>query len=357
MDFRAFSEQSGVHAVTVNYKKEESMKTLLVRVLSVLLGLIMSPLVLAQEKPEKDRIRIGYAAQAAAHSIPYLAKEAGFFSEEGLQVEVVRTAGAIAPMALLSGDVDFSIMSAFLMISAAIKEKDLVMLAGLTRYASMSFVSRSEIRSAEGLRGKVVGLQRPGDAYEMNARFALRHLGLEPNKDVKFLFLGSNEVIWPALEGKRVDAAVITPPATLWARKARMNFLVELADLKIEYQGSTLTTRRVLLRDNRNVTRKVVRAMVRGIHFFKTGREKTQAILSRFLGTKDREALEETWRYLADMPAKPYAVESAVQGVLNHLSERDARFTQHRPTEFIDNGPLSEVERSGFIDRLYQVAK
>ena len=169
----------------------------------------------------------------------------------------------------------------------------------------MSLVSRPEIRSVDALRGKVIGLQRPGDAYEMNARFALKHLGLEPVKDVRFLFLGSNEVMWPALEGKRVDAAVITPPATLWARRAGMNFLVELVDLKIEYQGSTLTTRRSLLRDHPNLARHVIRAMIRGIHFFKTRREETVSILSRFLGTKDREALEETWRYTADMPAKP----------------------------------------------------
>ena len=326
-------------------------------VLFILLGFVVSTAAFAQAKPEKTHIRIGYAAQAAPHSLPYLAKEVGFFKEEGLEVEVVRTAGAVAPMALLSGDVDFSIMSAFLMISGAVKEKDLVMLSGLTRYASMSLVARPEIRSGEALRGKVIGLQRPGDAYEMNARFALRHLGLEPVKDVKFLFLGSNEVLWPALEGKRVDAAVITPPATLWARKAGMNFLVELADLKIEYQGSTLTTRRSLLRDHPNMTRQVLRAMVRGIHFFKTRREQTLGVLSRFLGTKDREALEETWHYVADMPAKPYAVESAVQGVLNHLSERDSRFKLHRPAEFIDNGPLTELERTGFIDRLYDGGK
>ena len=58
----------------------------------------------AQGKPEKDKIRIGYAARAVTHSIPYLTNEAGFFREEGLQVEVVRTAGAVSPMALLSGD-------------------------------------------------------------------------------------------------------------------------------------------------------------------------------------------------------------------------------------------------------------
>ncbi len=307
----------------------------------------------AQGKPEKERIRIGYAARAVTHSMPYLANEAGFFREEGIQAEIVRTAGAVAPMALLSGDVDFATMSAFLMIPVAVQNRDVVMLGGLTRYASMYLVSRPEIRGAKELAGTIVGLQRPGDAYEKNARSALSHMGLNPDKDVKFLYLGSNEVMWVALEQRRVGSTMLSPPATLFARKAGMNFLVNLSELKIEYQGSTLTTRRSVIRDYPNLTRRVVRAIVRGVHFFKTRREETFRILAKFLGTTDREALEESWSYASDMPSKPYAVESAVQAVIGHLAERDPRFTQRQPAEFIDPGPLSELDRGGFIDRLY----
>jgi ABC-type nitrate/sulfonate/bicarbonate transport system substrate-binding protein len=155
----------------------------------------------AQGKPEKERIRIGYAARAVTHSIPFLANEAGLFREEGLQVEVVRTAGAVSPMALISGDTDFVTMSAFLLIPVSVRNQEVVMLGGLTRYAAMTLVSRPEIRTARDLMGGVIGLQRPGDAYEKNARSALQHLKLTPDKDVKFLYLGTNEAMWIALEG------------------------------------------------------------------------------------------------------------------------------------------------------------
>ena len=314
---------------------------------------IVPALARAQGKPEKERVRIGYAARAVTHSLPFLANEAGLFREEGLQVEVVRTAGAVSPMALISGDTDFATMSAFLMIPVAAQNREVVMLSGVTRYASMSLVSRPEIRSAKELSGAIVGLQRPGDAYEKNARSALSHLGLNPDKDVKFLYLGSNEVMWTALETRRTGATMLSPPATLFARKAGMNFLLNLADLKIEYQGSTLATRRSFIRDHPNLTRRVVRAMVRGIHFYKTRREDTLKILSKFLGTKDREALDEAWDYASDMPAKPYAVESAVQAVINHLAERESKYAKHKPAEFIESGPLAELDKSGYIDRLY----
>ncbi|HKA34684.1 MAG TPA: ABC transporter substrate-binding protein [Candidatus Binatia bacterium] len=307
----------------------------------------------AQGKPEKDHVNIGYAARAVVHSIPFVTKEAGFFREEGIQVDVVRTAGNVAPMTLVSGDVGFSIMSAFLLLPPAVQYRDLVMLAGFTRYASMTLVTRPEIKTGGDLRGKIIGLQRPGDAYEKNARVALRHLGLDPDKDVKILYVGGNEVMWTALESKRVSATMLTPPSTLFARKAGMNFLVNLSDLKVEYQGSSLATRRSFLKENPNLALRAVSAMVRGIHFFKTRKEETLRILAKFFGTNDREALEESWNYASDVPIKPYVAESAVQAVIDHLVELNPRFGKHAPSEFIESGPLAELDKSGFIDRLY----
>jgi ABC-type nitrate/sulfonate/bicarbonate transport system substrate-binding protein len=129
--------------------------------------------------------------------------------------------------------------------------------------------------------------------------------------------------------------------------------MVDLTDLKLEYQGSTIATRRSFLQKNPQLATRALRAIVRGVHLFKTRKEDTMRILGKFLGTKDREALEESWEYAAKMPAKPYAVESAVQAVLDHLSETQPRFAQHRPSEFIDSRLLTELDKSGYIDRLY----
>ena len=305
----------------------------------------------AQTKPAK--IRIGYAARAVAHSVPFVAKEAGFFTEEGIDAEIVRTAASIAPMALVANEVEIAIMSAYLMIPVAVQNKDVVMLGGFSRYASMVFVARPDVKGAQDLKGKIVGIQRPGDAYEKSARFALRHLGLDADKDVKMLALGTNDVMWSALQTGRVAATILSPPGTLFARKAGMNFMVDLTDLKLEYQGSTIATRRSFVQKNPQLATRALRAIVRGVNLFKTRKEETMRILAKFLGTKDREALEESWDYAAKMPAKPYAVESAVQAVLDHLTEGQPRFAQHRPGEFIDARLLNEIDKSGYIDRLY----
>ncbi|HXK26762.1 MAG TPA: ABC transporter substrate-binding protein [Candidatus Binatia bacterium] len=324
--------------------------------LSLCLWLSVSLAAIAQEdKPEKNRIRIGYSVQSATFSIPFLAIEAGLFRNEGLEVEFIRTPGSLAPMVLVSQDVDFSIMSAFILIPAAVRYKDPVILGGFsTRFTGTTLVSRPEIRSAKDLRGKIVGVQRPGDAVERNARFALRHLGLNPDKDVKLIYFGSNEVLWSALETNRASAAILSPPRTVLARKVGMNFLLSIADLKIDYQGAALTSRRSFIKSYPNVSLRAVRALTRGVHFFKTRREETIKILSKFFRTDDQEALDELWTvYSEAIPAKPYASDTAVQAVINHLSESDPRYAEHKPGEFIEPAILSELDRSGYIDRLY----
>ncbi len=326
-------------------------------VFSFLLTLLSVHELLAQDdKPEKNRIRIGYSVQSATFSIPFLAIETGIFRDEGLQVEFIRTAGSLAPMVLLSQDVDFSIMSAFLLIPAAVHHKgDPVMLGGFsTGFTGTTFVSRPDIRTAKDLRGKIVGVQRPGDAVERNARFALQHLGLDPDKDVKIIYFGSNEVLWSALETNRASAAILSPPRTMLARKAGMNFLVKIADLKIDYQGAALTTRRSFMKSCPNVTSRIVRALVRGVHFFKTRREETINVLAKFFRTTDQDALNEIWTvYSEAMPAKPYTSEAAVRAVIDHLAEADGRYAQYKPSEFVDTVPLSKLDQSGYIDRLY----
>jgi hypothetical protein len=53
------------------------------------------------------------------------------------------------------------------------------------------------------------------------------------------------------------------------------------------------------------------------------------------------------------MPAKPFAVESAVQAVIHHLAEGDPRFAKYKPADFVESGPLGQLDRTGYIDRLY----
>ena len=101
--------------------------------------------------------------------------------------------------------------------------------AGHVAFEGVSF---GGFQKFEGAResGEVIEDRQPGEEYA--------------DKDVTMLALGTNDVMWGALQTGRVAATILSPPGTLFARKAGMNFMVDLTDLKLEYQGSTIATRR-----------------------------------------------------------------------------------------------------------------
>jgi hypothetical protein len=137
------------------------------------------------------------------------------------------------------------------------------------------------------------------------------------------------------LNTARVSASVLLPPGTLFARKAGMNFMVDLTDLK--FGIPRIDDHRAALIDSKEpqlVTR-ALRAIVRGVHLFKTRKRRYHAHLRKFLGTKDPEGLTRVVGYAAKMPAKPYAVESAVQAVLDHLAESQPKYGQYKPAELL----------------------
>ena len=101
-----------------------------------------------------------------------------------------------------------------------------------------------------------------------------------------------------------------------------------------------------------NLTLRTVRAMVRGIHFFKTRREDTYKILAKFLGN-DPEALEESWHYGADMPPNLSLSRSAVPGRDQSSGRRRSEICQSQAGRLHRVGPLAELDRNGSIDRLY----
>jgi hypothetical protein len=39
--------------------------------------------------------------------------------------------------------------------------------------------------------------------------------------------------------------------------------------------------------------------------------------------------------------------------ISRHLAEGDPRFAKYKPADFVDAGPLTEIDKSGYIDRLY----
>ena len=98
-----------------------------------------------------------------------------------------------------------------------------------------------------------------------------------------------------------------------------------------------------------------MRAIVEGIYTVKNNPEPSIRAMGKYLRIDDREALEEVYRLYKEIyPQIPYPSAAAIQTQLTWMGESDPRAKNAKPEQFFDGSILQEIEKSGFVAKLYQ---
>jgi len=303
-----------------------------------------------------DRIRISYSAISGSQAILWVTQDAGFFRKYDLDPQIIFMAGSPPHVAaLLAGDVDFTIFAGPASIAANLEGADVVVLMSFINTMDHSFFSAPAIKKPADLKGKRVGVSRPGASDDYGARVALRTWGLQPDKDVAFLGVGSQPARLMALEAGRVDAVLLQPPITVKARQEGLNEFASLADLGLDYLGTCLVTTRTRIQKSEALVRRFIRAMVEGIYFYKTQKEASLRSIAKFTKSNDQAALEEAYNAYAVkfMARVPYPTVKGVEAILEDLAKTNSKARGADPKRFVEARFLKELEDSGFVSKLY----
>jgi NitT/TauT family transport system substrate-binding protein len=158
-----------------------------------------------------DTVRVGLAAVYPAYSIPYAAKELGFYKEKDLDVDITLFRGGPATQeALASGAIDVSTIApaaAALAISKGVREKIVAISVPSTPAGWYILVPvSSPIKTMADLNGKTVGVTQKGSLTDFWVQQAAKKAGIA----VQSIPLGAPAVV-PALKAKQVDAAILWP--------------------------------------------------------------------------------------------------------------------------------------------------
>src|SRR5262249_18284542 len=81
---------------------------------------------------------------------------------------------------------------------------------------SLVLAADSPIKSIGELRGKNIGVSGPGSSSELFMRAGLRQAGLNPDKDVNVIALGSMDNLKAAIENHKVDASMLASPHLMY---------------------------------------------------------------------------------------------------------------------------------------------
>jgi len=302
-----------------------------------------------------DKLRIGYGAPSVTMAPLWIAQEGGLFARNGLEVEALYLESALVQRALIAGEISFGEMTGALLSAPRLQGADVTMVLGFVDRLLFRLVARAEIKSPADLKGKKIGTSRFGAALDRALRLALPRLGVNPDKDVTFLQIGSEATLLTALLGKTVDATLLQPPRFRKAVDAGMNVLANLEEMNIPFQHTGLVTTQRYVNKNADITRRVVKSFVDSIHLMRTQPETAKKAINRHMRLNDERELEEAYQLLKRVAlVKPYPSLAGIRTILDDLVDQLPAAKTADPKDFVDTRWLEELDKSGYIDRLYR---
>jgi NitT/TauT family transport system substrate-binding protein len=318
---------------------------------AVALLLVSAPSVPAQ----LIKISVGYSAISGDALPAWLAKDAGIFERNGLDVQLVFfTGGTTAVMALVSADTPIAQLAGPAVVNSVMAGSDATLIAGGVTSLNYYLLTRPDIKTPEQLKGGSVAISRFGSSSDFIARYALSKIGLTPGKDVTIVQIGSTTARVDAAMTGRVHGTVVNPPASIIAQKRGMNTLADLPKLGLIYQHTAVATSKKYIRENRDIVRRYVKSQVDAVHRIYTDKETSVRALGRFIGrTVEREILEKTWENLLSESVLPKKQYPSVEGLKTILAS-EPKAKSHNPEDYFDASFVRELDQSGYTDGLYK---
>jgi NitT/TauT family transport system substrate-binding protein len=241
----------------------------------------VAALSIAAPAPAAERVVIGTPSRGLFEFPAVVAIRKGFYQEEGLAVDRVQMQPLIAVKALMSGDVDY-LLAWGSAVRAAITGVPIKAVAGMASRPLHVLIARPGIKTPKDLKGKTIGVDSVAGTVDYLSRAALRHYGMEPDRDVKIIVTGESPTRLAALRAGSIDATPIDVAFAVKAEDEGFRRFLYLGDI-IELPLSGITVMESKLQNQREQVKRIVRATIRGTRFMKENRAETIQMLSDYL--------------------------------------------------------------------------
>ena len=228
-----------------------------------------------------ETVKIMLPGPSTAFAPLYHAKAAGYFTDEGLDVEILMGTGAAGIQGLIARDVDFLLTPGTFQIQAYERGQRLVAVMSVLTRTHINVVMHRDVAKVRGITDKSPLLEKlralkglkvsgvaPGGISHQMLVYCLLKAGLDPGNDVEIVGLGAAPTLLAALEQRQIDAfATGTPtPEAAVARGFGLMILDNAAGEDPdfgEFMGQVMVASRETLRQRPELVRKTVRALLK----------------------------------------------------------------------------------------------
>jgi NitT/TauT family transport system substrate-binding protein len=297
-----------------------------------------------------------YTAPVVSMAPMWIAKEAGFFKKQGLDVKLVFIAsGPMGTTSILSGDVDVGIIGGFAPIRAiAGGAKNLVMIGQSKNRMTGAIVGKKEIVSVHDLRGKRLGIDRVGSNPDMFTQAALARFQMDPLKDLQYIQLGSIGQGIPALKAGTIDAVSTSTPHDLFAQRLDFKVILDITAMKIPLASTVLASARNTVDRKQPELTRFMRAYAEAVHYFLTNREGTAQIVAKYTKVDDRDVVVHSIASEAEAVERTLQIDpKGIELILALMSKSMPQASTVKTEEFYDPRFTNELRDSGFLKRLW----
>ncbi len=254
------------------------------------------------------KLTVSYS-NAVADNLPlWIAKEAGIFLKNGLDVDPELITSTTGIAALVSGQTQIAQIGGSEALNAVAGGADLVLLATLTPVHPYVFYGAPGITTINDIKGKKVGVPGLGGSSDIAVRVSLQKSNIDPDKDVTIVQLGSVPNVTAGMLNGSIQGAVSHPPESLELEAKGFHPLVNLVRLKLPAASDTIVTQRSFLTANPQVVQKYVDSIIQAIAREKKDKSYSIDIMKKYIKLTDERALSATYDfYVKDtLPSLPY---------------------------------------------------
>jgi ABC-type nitrate/sulfonate/bicarbonate transport system substrate-binding protein len=234
-----------------------------------------------------DNLRVAYPSMNTSVFALLIAQKEGYFKEEGLNVELLSIRGEIAIRTTLAGEVDF-FTNAGSALAAAVRSVPVRLVTVFQDKPGWDLISEPDIKSIAQLRGKTIGVMSPEGSLAVVAREILRKNGLDPSKDVNLVVMGGDEVRFPALQTKSIQATLFNTAMSLKAQKEGYRKLGTASEYANLVEGG-LATSVDKIKSQPDKIYRFIRGALKGLNFYMSKREPAIKYMMDGLRMKDRD--------------------------------------------------------------------
>src|ERR1051325_1936456 len=308
----------------------------------------------ARSVKAEDRINFAYISpNAGSSSVLWIAKDAGIFKKHNLDVNVIYIEGTPkALMSLFAGELQVVAGTGPAVASARVRGADASMIMGFEVYLPYYLIATPAIKSVEDLKGKVGANHSAATSADFAMRLGLRSVGLDPEREVNLRVVGATNLRVLAMKQGKAKFTVVSATEREEVEKLGFKVVADLAAKRIPYPHAGLITSQKMLKEKHEAMLRFARAAVESIHYFKTRKPETIAVLKKYVKT-DPTTLETAYNYLKGaIPDYPYPTAEGMKTYISEAGRTQPAIAKADPASFVDTSLVKEVEDEGFLKKL-----